>query len=169
MGKLYADLKSKGVADFERYLEDHPNLVEFAAATVPVTDVNRSAVQMMGGASVQDLIQPLGYLFEESPDSRSEEHTSELQSLMRSSYAVLCLKKKQRKTRQYRCKESTVPNKRIKTTTTKKQKSRYRRIKKSGREKEIFKRTRVQTIVYNIDRKSTNNRRYSRKKHIDTE
>src|SRR3546814_8938744 len=27
-------------------------------------------------------------------DDRSEEHTSELQSLMRSSYAVLCLKKK---------------------------------------------------------------------------
>src|SRR3546814_8615697 len=27
-------------------------------------------------------------------DSRSEEHTSELQSLMRSSYAVFCLKKK---------------------------------------------------------------------------
>src|SRR3546814_6745023 len=29
--------------------------------------------------------------------SRSEEHTSELQSLMRSSYAVFCLKKKKRK------------------------------------------------------------------------
>src|SRR3546814_6675574 len=29
------------------------------------------------------------------PDIRSEEHTSELQSLMRISYAVLCLKKKQ--------------------------------------------------------------------------
>src|SRR3546814_3794049 len=28
--------------------------------------------------------------------NRSEEHTSELQSLMRSSYAVFCLKKKQR-------------------------------------------------------------------------
>src|SRR3546814_1796940 len=28
------------------------------------------------------------------PDMRSEEHTSELQSLMRSSYAVFCLKKK---------------------------------------------------------------------------
>src|SRR3546814_6604322 len=27
------------------------------------------------------------------PDERSEEHTSELQSLMRSSYAVFCLKK----------------------------------------------------------------------------
>src|SRR3546814_9621307 len=29
-----------------------------------------------------------------SPQNRSEEHTSELQSLMRISYAVLCLKKK---------------------------------------------------------------------------
>src|SRR3546814_9193666 len=30
-------------------------------------------------------------------DMRSEEHTSELQSLMRTSYAVFCLKKKQHK------------------------------------------------------------------------
>src|SRR3546814_6858288 len=30
-------------------------------------------------------------------DNRSEEHTSELQSLMRSSYAVFCLKKKKNK------------------------------------------------------------------------
>src|SRR3546814_8038860 len=30
------------------------------------------------------------------PDTRSEEHTSELQSLMRLSYAVFCLKKKQK-------------------------------------------------------------------------
>src|SRR3546814_6801067 len=32
---------------------------------------------------------------------RSEEHTSELQSLMRSSYAVFCLKKKQQTHRDY--------------------------------------------------------------------
>src|SRR3546814_4648406 len=32
---------------------------------------------------------------------RSEEHTSELQSLMRISYAVFCLKKKQNKSRTY--------------------------------------------------------------------
>src|SRR3546814_10170806 len=31
---------------------------------------------------------------EEKPEDRSEEHTSELQSLMRISYAVFCLKKK---------------------------------------------------------------------------
>src|SRR3546814_3110963 len=35
------------------------------------------------------------------PVERSEEHTSELQSLMRISYAVLCLKKKKRKTHRY--------------------------------------------------------------------
>src|SRR3546814_7157718 len=36
------------------------------------------------------------------PDHRSEEHTSELQSLMRISYAVFCLKKKKMKTNHYR-------------------------------------------------------------------
>src|SRR3546814_5444360 len=33
----------------------------------------------------------------EASEERSEEHTSELQSLMRISYAVFCLKKKQKK------------------------------------------------------------------------
>src|SRR3546814_1760265 len=36
---------------------------------------------------------------------RSEEHTSELQSLMRISYAVFCLKKKKRTTRMRSCPE----------------------------------------------------------------
>src|SRR3546814_9450279 len=45
----------------------------------------------------------LGFSGEAPPDiagkaQRSEEHTSELQSLMRSSYAVFCLKKKKNKT-----------------------------------------------------------------------
>src|SRR3546814_1497762 len=38
---------------------------------------------------------------EASTDSRSEEHTSELQSLMRISYAVFCLKKKTHITTKY--------------------------------------------------------------------
>src|SRR3546814_1743892 len=36
-------------------------------------------------------------LFQQPCDLRSEEHTSELQSLMRSSYAVFCLQKKKRR------------------------------------------------------------------------
>src|SRR3546814_4942952 len=39
----------------------------------------------------------LGDLAAGRPMDRSEEHTSELQSLMRSSYAVCCLKKKNRR------------------------------------------------------------------------
>src|SRR3546814_10490208 len=38
--------------------------------------------------------------------NRSEEHTSELQSLMRNSYAVLCLKKKNIKSREYKADDS---------------------------------------------------------------
>src|SRR3546814_7816426 len=36
-------------------------------------------------------------LWPRTPELRSEEHTSELQSLMRISYAVFCLKKKKKK------------------------------------------------------------------------
>src|SRR3546814_7936641 len=36
-----------------------------------------------------------------SADARSEEHTSELQSLMRISYAVFCLKKKKTQIKKY--------------------------------------------------------------------
>src|SRR3546814_4893215 len=45
-----------------------------------------------------DVTSPLAHLYRD----RSEEHTSELQSLMRISYAVFCLKKKkQKKTETY--------------------------------------------------------------------
>src|SRR3546814_1143994 len=41
-----------------------------------------------------------GWTFKGGPADRSEEHTSELQSLMRISYAVFCLKKKKKKREQ---------------------------------------------------------------------
>src|SRR3546814_8414383 len=41
------------------------------------------------------------------PDKRSEEHTSELQSLMRLSYAVFCLKKKKNNTTTHKHKHKT--------------------------------------------------------------
>src|SRR3546814_10650641 len=44
--------------------------------------------------SQQDAARPLQT---QSKENRSEEHTSELQSLMRISYAVFCLKKKKNK------------------------------------------------------------------------
>src|SRR3546814_2890784 len=45
---------------------------------------------------VSDLVQRSGGGLGVGPTKRSEEHTSELQSLMRISYAVFCLKKKKK-------------------------------------------------------------------------
>src|SRR3546814_2605722 len=44
------------------------------------------------------------------PEPRSEEHTSELQSLMRISYAVFCLKKKKKKQQTTNTKNTYVDN-----------------------------------------------------------
>src|SRR3546814_10407650 len=47
-------------------------------------------------ASFRNWLVAAAALSSEIPARRSEEHTSELQSLMRISYAVFCLKKKQK-------------------------------------------------------------------------
>src|SRR3546814_3446185 len=70
-------------------------------------DANASAIATWG---IGDDLFPSGCIMSLSPDeaqafyifgtatiTRSEEHTSELQSLMRISYAVFCLKKKKQK------------------------------------------------------------------------
>src|SRR3546814_5396273 len=70
-----------------------PALAQAVTAPAPavgsdgVANVNLvGKVGLDGKAAVQDAPDPVG--------DRSEEHTSELQSLMRISYAVFCLKKK---------------------------------------------------------------------------
>src|SRR3546814_4928273 len=52
-------------------------------------------------ADIAECVLPCGRL-ELAARFRSEEHTSELQSLMRISYAVFCLKKKNQKTHRHR-------------------------------------------------------------------
>src|SRR3546814_3750066 len=79
-----ADLSGVGEADVR-----HPamlaagraghTLTEQGRATIPATAADKMMVAMLA-----------------DHDIRSEEHTSELQSLMRSSYAVFCLKKKKK-------------------------------------------------------------------------
>src|SRR3546814_4991083 len=55
------------------------------------------AVLVGPGLGSADQERPAGTLLESSlATARSEEHTSELQSLMRTSYAVFCLKKKKK-------------------------------------------------------------------------
>src|SRR3546814_2259381 len=55
-----------------------------------VERLNREVNAALKRQDVLDRLQGYGY----AAQGRSEEHTSELQSLMRSSYAVVCLKKK---------------------------------------------------------------------------
>src|SRR3546814_1031298 len=58
----------------------------------PDSRSRRRGVSMTGGEAIREL---RGALLGRQRDlARSEEHTSELQSLMRNSYAVFCLKKK---------------------------------------------------------------------------
>src|SRR3546814_1866071 len=52
------------------------------------------------------------------PMGRSEEHTSELQSLMRISYAVFCLKKKKQKTKKILTTENTTEDRKTKLKAT---------------------------------------------------
>src|SRR3546814_3487128 len=58
----------------------------------PAGAVLEVGFEVVGG--VAEAFVPLALLFRLGKEVRSEEHTSELQSLMRISYAVFCLKKK---------------------------------------------------------------------------
>src|SRR3546814_1387576 len=58
---------------------------EVANAAMPIEACEMALLRVVHAAGLPD------------PGERSEEHTSELQSLMRSSYAVFCLKKKNTK------------------------------------------------------------------------
>src|SRR3546814_7343574 len=62
-----------------------------ARADIPATPTNQQLPVQGGVPSLAPMLKPV------MPAIRSEEHTSELQSLMRISYAVFCLKKKKQK------------------------------------------------------------------------
>src|SRR3546814_4602302 len=69
-------------------------LVDRLAFDVPASETGELPIVVSVGSLchlTQAQIQALG---EQDVEQRSEEHTSELQSLMRISYAVFCLKKK---------------------------------------------------------------------------
>src|SRR3546814_6813612 len=82
--------------------------VDWAIRPAVISTTNRSALMPSNQRRVPD-----SCLAEAAENSaaRSEEHTSELQSLMRSSYAVFCLKKKNKH-------QHTTTNQQYKTNKT---------------------------------------------------
>src|SRR3546814_3818781 len=76
-----------------------PEALQLAAAAASLRSGGRSAgnpLNKLGRAIGVDRIRVLPGN-DQTGQGRSEEHTSELQSLMRISYAVFCLKKKKKK------------------------------------------------------------------------
>src|SRR3546814_10527966 len=76
------DGTSEGFATLEEILRIKPDTKVIVASG---HGARESALHAISGGA---------YDFYQKPVDRSEEHTSELQSLMRISYAVFCLKKK---------------------------------------------------------------------------
>src|SRR3546814_5292694 len=77
---------------------------DYAHHPVEIRAVLSAAREGVGAGRVVGVVQPHRFTrlrdhmddFQQAFNDRSEEHTSELQSLMRISYAVFCLKKKKR-------------------------------------------------------------------------
>src|SRR3546814_8113712 len=69
------------------------------AGTVPAIELDDGRVLAESNAILCFLADGTPYLPGDAFARRSEEHTSELQSLMRISYAVFCLKKKKKTTK----------------------------------------------------------------------
>src|SRR3546814_10878515 len=63
-----------------------------------IGDDNFSSVNQAPSNNAKETVAQTGNANQPYVDQRSEEHTSELQSLMRNSYAVFCLKKKKNST-----------------------------------------------------------------------
>src|SRR3546814_10351108 len=88
LGHKLADPERRALAERAaaegHWIGNHTYTHETPLGRLPGEDVPEREI-----GRTQALIGSLGH-----PDRRSEEHTSELQSLMRNSYAVFCLKKK---------------------------------------------------------------------------
>src|SRR3546814_4263546 len=92
-GKLLGGLEA---AMIDRCREERVKIMPGAKALVRTMKANGArAVLVSGGFTVfaDEVARDIGF----DRAIRSEEHTSELQSLMRISYAVFCLKKKKQK------------------------------------------------------------------------
>src|SRR3546814_5488300 len=96
-GSFYALQRPERYAQW--YAETPPGFVFSVKAPRFITHIKRlrdihKPLANFFASGVLELKEKLGAILWQFPPSRSEEHTSELQSLMRISYAVFCLKKK---------------------------------------------------------------------------
>src|SRR3546814_3456061 len=94
-----SDLQAAQLAMEEQQIHPIPGLVDTQAPLPPdegeaFTQLQQEVFQPLNQGRFQVGFRILVLEVEELQHIRSEEHTSELKSLMRTSYAVFCLKKK---------------------------------------------------------------------------
>src|SRR3546814_4463061 len=85
-----SDLRPAVASGLEHPVGEHRHRLGVVEQQTPLS----SATGHLGGTGDH---QPFLFVGGEQHPARSEEHTSELQSLMRISYAVFCLKKKKKR------------------------------------------------------------------------
>jgi PAS domain S-box-containing protein len=66
--ELFTRLRAEGVTDIRAYLDEHPEVVEFAKDHVVVTAANHSAVALMRANEAAELIGPIRYLVAAAPN-----------------------------------------------------------------------------------------------------
>src|SRR3546814_10622735 len=93
--------RSNNAVLMETEMNDQETLVTLTADIVAAHVSNNSVAVSDLPLLIQTVHAALAGLGESAAPERSEEHTSELQSLMRISYAVFCLKKKNQNTKIY--------------------------------------------------------------------
>lgn len=68
-GQAFEALKAQGITDIRAHLEANPDLVSFANDTVVVRQVNRAAIQFLGGEREEQFLRPVRYIFEATPEA----------------------------------------------------------------------------------------------------
>src|SRR3546814_6093779 len=91
LAELHA-VRDAAAFDADRVETQISALLPRLTVIVPLPPANRDAVQQ--AIEIAERIRASAAVAFSAQANRSEEHTSELQSLMRISYAVFCLKKK---------------------------------------------------------------------------
>lgn len=69
MRPIFDELRRQGITDIAPYLEATPDLSLHSRDIVRVTDANRSALELLGAASLEQILGPVDFVFAASPDS----------------------------------------------------------------------------------------------------
>lgn len=69
LDRVFHKLRDEGVIDLEPHLQEHYELIATALKCVKVTDANEAAVKLFGAANAEELMRPIAFVHQASPNS----------------------------------------------------------------------------------------------------